>query len=325
MLGARERSLWVMVRWAMLGTAAVVLTVGAVAGGASRSRASLGSSTLPRVVGSGRLPAPRDGSFLSLWPACGCSRKLVLEQFSLANGRRLGVVARVSRSPVTVSDPHVGPDGEVWLTFSSGPRYRSDVAGGDPAPDSCSGRAVRFDPFTQRTTTALTFPSSQLIADVIPSPVRGRAVTVGGGCATSFFNEHLVVRDLHTGKHWSIGADAAPCHALSTPSWSRNGSQLVFAYGPSTLSAQARFNPSGCPAPRASRLAVVPAGHTTPISSWTLTPPDGLQLRGGCLRSPRSRGDRDLHPRTIGWGSDLPTLGNTYLVQLNREWRIDRR
>jgi hypothetical protein len=248
----------------------------------------------------------------------------VLEQFALSDGRRLGALARVTGSADSVSDPHVGPDGDVWLTLASGPRYRSGVAGGDPAPDSCSGRVVRFDPSTQTTATVLTLPSSMLVSDAVPSPSGRLVVMPGGGCSTSFFNEQLVVRDLATGKQWAIGADAPPCHALFGAAWSADSTQLVFPYGPSILSAHTHFVPAGtCDAPRFSRLVVVSALHASSVASRKLIKADhscsymaatfdrtGIAAIEGCTRG---------HPP--GEPND-PTVGDAYLVQLNSRRHI---
>jgi hypothetical protein len=308
----------------VLGAGAVVLTVSVATGAATESRRIAVAVSSSSVVGTGRLRAPRRGSFLSLWPACGCGRRTYLEQFELSGGRRLGALARVTGSPGVISDPHLGPQGDVWLTLSSGPRYQSGVAGGDPAPDSCSGQVVRFDPSTRATSIELTFPSSELVTDAVPSPNGRLVVMPGGGCSTSYFNEHLVVRDLRTGVQWTIGADAAPCHALFDAAWSPDSTRLVFPYGPSTLSPHNRFVPAGtCAAPRFSRLAVVPASHATPVRSWKLIVADtgcsymaatfdrsGIAAIEGCAK--------DAPPGDL----NDPNGGDAYLVQLDRRGHI---
>lgn len=266
----------------------------------------------------------RAGSFISVYPACGCGPRTVLERFSLADGRPLGALARIPAGlGVHVSAPHALPGGPVWLTISTGPKYRSGVAGGDPAPDSCSGKVEQVNPANGNSTTVLQVRRSVLITDAVPSPNRRLVVMPGGGCSTSFLNEHLIVENLKTHKQWTIGADAAPCHALFDAAWSANGSQLVFPYGPSILSPHTRFVPHGtCATPRFSRLAVVSASHTTPIHAWTLIKADphcsymaatfdrwGLAAIEGCTTgaSPRQGGG--------------PNSGNAYLVQLSRHGR----
>jgi hypothetical protein len=128
---------------------------------------------------------------------------------------------------------------------------------------------VTFDPATQTSSIVLALPSSVLVADALPSPDARWVVMAVGGCATSYFDEHLVVRDMRSGRQWTIGADAAPCHALFGAAWSSDGSELVFPYGPSILSRQTHFVPSdSCSAPRFSRLVVVAARRSSNSTSW---------------------------------------------------------
>jgi hypothetical protein len=215
-------------RW--LTVVIVVLLGVAVAGcGVQRERVTqMRPASLVAVAIPGQSVSSRMGSFISVFPACACEHRTALERFSLRDGRRLGVVARLPAGPgIEVSSPHALPGGPVWLTISTGPKYRSGVAGGDPAPDSCSGRVERLDPADGKSTVVLRVPSSALITDAVPSPNGRLVVMPGGGCSTSFFNEHLIVEDLKTHKRWTIGADATPCHALFDAAWSANSSQLV--------------------------------------------------------------------------------------------------
>jgi hypothetical protein len=242
----------------------------------------------------------------------------VLEQFSLKDGRRLRAVAKVpSGTGVHVANPHTDSRGGVWITTSTGPRCTSDVSGCGPVPNSCSGTAVRLDPTSQSTTTELTFPSSILVADTLPSP-NGRLVAMTtGGCATSFFNEHIVVRNLRSGRQWTIGSDAAPCHALGDPAWSPDGSKLVFPYGPSVLSRDTHVTGGTCEAARFSRLVVVPAGRSSQTTTWKLIKADhgcsyqaatfdrwGIAAIEGCVRG---------EPR----GQYSVNGGDAYLVQMS--------
>lgn len=267
--------------------------------------------------------ASRQGSFLSLSPACACGKKTVLEQFSLTDGRRLRALATVASGlGVHVANPHADSRGGVWITFSSGPRCTNGTAGCGPAPNSCSGRTVRFDPAAMSTATELSFPRSVLISDAQPSPTGRFIALTTGGCATSFFNEHIVVRDLRSGRRWTIGADAAPCHALGAPAWSPDGSQLVFPYGPSVLPRHAHVPGGTCEAARFSRLVVVSAQRSSRTTAWKLIPADhgcsyqaatfdrwGIAAIEGCVQ-----GEPRGHYSVNG--------GNAYLVQLNAHRRV---
>lgn len=279
-------------------------------------------------------PASRASTFISLWPACACSSKpTFLDMFSLKTGRRLGTVAEVhtaSSPDVSVSVPAARPGGPVLLTFSSGPRCAAPPGGGvssgpcDPLPDSCSSQIKSLDPSTGRMSTLLTIPSSTTVTDAVPSPDGREMVMSTANCATSYFDQNLVVRDLATSRQWSIGADAPRCHELGEPAWNDDGSQLVFPYGPSILPRGTQPSTSeSCSTPRYSRLAVVSARHPSASTSWKLIHADkgcsfeaaafdrqGIAAAEGC----RQQGSRA--------GYSEPTLGHTYLLQLNHHDRV---
>ena len=136
---------------------------------------------------------------------------------------------------------------------------RSGVAGGDPAPNSCASAILRFDGATERPLTVLQGTSNEIIASAVPSSDGTRLVYGAEGC-TDYFDWHLVVRDLQNGSEHTLGADAPTCHSLSVPSWSPDGTDLVFTWGPSPLAPDARPMTAGtCVPPLAGEVAVVPA------------------------------------------------------------------
>jgi hypothetical protein len=309
---------------------AVAICVGAflLVGGAMAGRAPAGLGA-PGPIGSPVTgvkvtTAQRRASFLSLSPACGCQDTTLLERFALTNGRPLGALARLpGGSGVQLSGPHAVNDGSVWLTVSRGPRYRSGVAGGDPAPDSCSGQIVRFAPTTGRPAAVLTVPHSTLLGAAVPSP-NGRSVAmVVGGCATSFFNEHLTVENLRTGRRFTLGTDAAPCHALFDVAWNPSGTQLVFPYGPSTLTPHSRYVPNGtCTEPRFSRLVVVSAQHTTSLHAWRLLGPDaGCSYQAASFARWGLAAIEECTRGRLAGHQTAPALGNAYLLALTAHGR----
>jgi hypothetical protein len=279
----------------------------------------------PVITISRAQPAPARSVFLSLWrPPHGSAT--VLEEFSLSDGRP---VRQLARLPAGASEMHTGPDGTVWLTESSGPRERNDTAGGDPAPNSCSGKVVRLDLATGESETVLSFPSSTLVDEAVPNPSGQRLVMLAGTCARSYFNQHLLVKDLGSASQWTIGADAAPCHEISTPSWSTDGSRLVFAYGPASSSRLPEVPTSGlgrgvCTRSRPGEVAIVAADHYSQFSSARLIPPakgcsyqaavfdrDGVAAVEAC--------EQGAAPEYAGLGDDD---GDAYIVQLNSRGRM---
>lgn len=310
----------------VLAVAAVVLAALAAACGSAHKTATRRPASPSGVVRSTPSAAQRKASFISVWPACACSRNVVLEQFSLRGGRPLGALTKLpSGQAIEVSNAHLGPNGSVWLTISSGPGCEGPSGSGQcvPAAHSCRSKVVRFDPKTHQTTTVLSFPSSELVRDAVPSPDGRMVAMLASGCANSFLDEHLLVRDLRSGRQWTIGADARRCHTLSEPAWDENGSELVFAYGASTLTPGERGSVAACPPPQLSGLAVVTSARASRSTSWRLVTPDrgcsyesaafdasGIAAVEGCSQGGRS-----------GSGANTSS-GYAYLVQLDHRRRL---
>ena len=286
--------------------------------------AVLAAVVLPAAHGAGAGAARPRTSFLSLWqPRAGKSR-IVLEEFSLHDGRPLRTLEPLASLPTEVSSPHPGSGGSVSLTVSTGPRYRNDTAGGDPAPDSCTSSVVSFDPTTGKTVTLLAFPRSTLVADGVPSPNGEWIAMHAGGCATSYFDQYLLVVDLRSGRRLTIGTDAAPCHALSSAAWSPDGSKLVFAYGPATASPAGQQPPPGtCTVPHPSGLAVVSATRSSQLTASQLIAPEA-----GCTYQSAAfdrRGIVGIEACSHGAPPQFPPgvyLGDAYLVQLDSHGRL---
>jgi hypothetical protein len=321
---------------AVIATAVSLAACGSASGGSQTPRNAVERIAVtargtdpPALAETARAPAlsaPR--TFLSLWSP---SRKSgpVLEQFSLDNGRALRQLATV---PENASQPEAGPDNSIWLTMSTGPRLRNNTAGGDPEPDSCSGSVVRLNLDSGTTQTVLTAASSQKIYDAVPSPDGRLLVMETGSCNRSYFNEHLLVKELQSGRQWTIGADAAPCHEISTPSWHRGGTELAFVYGPATGAGvpETPRNDLGegiCSSLRPGEVATIPALHASQLSSARLIAPPkecsyetavfdawGIAATEGCEKG-TARGFK-------GFGEDR---GDCYLVQLNSRGQVTAR
>ncbi len=320
----RRRSVRVTLRRAHLGIGiAVLLALGGMAVSlASAGRRQASTTTTPVS----RLSAARGGSFLSLWPACACGRKTVLDQFSLQDGRRLRTLTRVRVAwPESLATPSVDRSGRVWMTFSVGSKCTNDTSTCGPVPDSCSGRVERLNLRSGTSSTVLSFPDSESVTRAIPRPDARQVVLVEGGCTSSFFNQHLVVRDLRSGSEWALGADATPCHELGAPTWSRNGSRLVFAYGPSRLRKGTPDTPNSCAEPRFNRLAIVSAQHASTTASWKL-----VDAQRGCSYEVGTfdrRGVAAVEACVRGKQRDSSAvnLGHAFLIQLSHRDRIVRK
>jgi hypothetical protein len=294
---------------AVVALAGAGLLVGAGALGVAAA-STVGGPPALTVTATGRV-GPRPGTFVAQWASGGFTG---VEQFSARSGRPIGPVASVPSS-ADASGPVRAEDGALWLTVTTGPDYRNDTAGGDPAPDSCDGEVERLDPRTSATQVELAAPRSILIGEAVPSPDGRRIAFLAGGCAASYFDAHIVVRDLTSRRQLSIGAAAARCHAVSAVSWSPDGSRLVFAYAPANPAAGPPPPQGTCTEPEAGELAVVPASRpTAQISRADLTP-----ARSGCEYD--SAVFDSLGVAAIETCGPPGYLGSAHVVQLDRRMR----
>lgn len=128
---------------------------------------------------------------------------------------------------------------------------------------------------------------------------------------------HVVVRDLATGKQWSIGTDLPRCTALGDPAWSAAGRELVIPYG--AVNPRRLGPPGTCPVPRYARLAIVPALRPSRSTAWKLIiadsgcsfeaptfDPAGIAAVEGCRR------------RGVSGSYIDPGLGQARLLQISR-------
>jgi hypothetical protein len=171
--------------------------------------------------------------------------QLVVEALSRHDGHPQGEVLELPPMPFNVDGPVRANDGSLWFTVTSGPCVRNNTAGGNPAPNTCSGAVFRFDPASRTSKVMLQSPRSLLIGGAVPSPDGTRVAYQAGGCDTSYFNMHLVIRDLRTGQDSILGPNPTPCHAFWSVAWSADGSKLLIAYSPSTLEPTTSFVPHG--------------------------------------------------------------------------------
>lgn len=206
-------------------------------------------------------PVMAPAAFVAVRARSGQDGSQVVTVSDATTGRIQRVVLPDPWQGMQVNSTAVDAAGEVWVTLASGPRCTSNVAGCGPVPGSCAGEVVKIDPLTGMPTPVLKASSSELIGDAQPSP-KGRLLAyLDGSCNRSYFNQHLQVRDLATGRSWSIGTGLAVCHSLGSIGWTLDGSDLVVSYGPSSLtpSTTSSYGYGTCKQSDPNELAVVPA------------------------------------------------------------------
>lgn len=272
----------------------------------------------------GHLPAPAAGTFVSLVPSCACNDHTALVQFSLRDGRRLGALATLAAfnpPAFQVSDPHPAPPGSFELTFSRGPLCQQPPGGGvsfgpcNPQPNTCTSVVERINLLAGSITTVLNAPNTQTVTDAIPSPNGRRLVLIGGPCRPA--RRYLTVRDLASGRQWTLGADVPRCTWIGPgAAWSPDGTRLIFPYAP--VIGRPPSNPEFCNGTRLPGLVIAAADRNSTSHSWTVIhadrhcgflygvfDPQGIAAVEGC--------DYGQPP---GSGAD-PHLGDAFLLQLS--------
>ncbi len=122
--------------------------------------------------------------------------------------------------------------GNLWVTYSTGPDYQSDLAGGDPKPHSCGNEIVVVHAATQRASVYLRTGNNVLIRGAAVSPDGRRLAYDESGCATGYFNDYLRITATRTGRTWTIGRDLGRCHWITDPAWTFDSRALLLAYAP---------------------------------------------------------------------------------------------
>jgi hypothetical protein len=186
-------------------------------------------------------------------------------QVAISDARSGNVLKTLLTIPSTngtsVSGTAIAPSGDVWVTVNSGPKMLGHVAGGDPQPHTCLSKVLRIDPRTGVAHTVLQGGDNELILDAQPSPTGNRVAYLHSGCATSFFDYSIRIKDLSSGHVVSIGADLPRCHFMFSPRWTVDGRNLAIVYAEASTRA---FNGAQgtCSQPKAAQLALVSADRS---------------------------------------------------------------
>ncbi len=162
---------------------------------------------------------------------------------------------------MAVRSTAVDAAGHVWVGLATGPTCTSGIASCGPKPNSCASEVVMLTPDADAPHAVFQGGPGELVTDAQPSPDGTLLAYLDGVCDRAYFNQHLRVRSLKTGRSWDIGAGLAPCHALGSMAWTADGRDLVVSYGRSLVTGTpARsLGVGGCSANAPRQLAVVPA------------------------------------------------------------------
>ena len=201
-------------------------------------------------------------------------------EVALGDVRTGAVVRRLlpasASSGMQVSGLALDRAGDLWITYSKGPAYGGDVAGGDPRPDTRANEIDEVHAGTGRVTVFLRTGDNVLISGARPSPDGTRLVYTESACA-AYFDAHLRVTDLGSGRSWTIGQSVPRCHLLTSPAWSATAGTCSSA---TARPARRHSGPQGtCPAWSAGRLVQLDALTGQPgLAGPTVRADPGCQI-----------------------------------------------
>lgn len=202
-------------------------------------------------------------------------------EVALGDVRTGAVVRRLlpasAGSGMQVSGLALDRAGNLWITYGKGPAYGDDAAGGDPRPDTCANEIDEVHAGTGRVTVFLRTGDNILISGARPSPDGTRLVYTESPCA-AYFDAHLRVTDLTSGRSWTIGQSLPRCHLLTSPAWTADGQELLVDYGPPSQTGYTG-PPGTCPAWLAGRLVQLDARTGQPgLAGTTVRADPGCQI-----------------------------------------------
>jgi hypothetical protein len=280
------------------------------------------------VVSQAAQAVPASGTFVSLVPACACGRHTELDEFSMASGRRLRRLARVSvPQGERLDTPAAAGDGRLFFTltrdvlcaysgaYAECPKYE---------PNSCRNAVSTLAPGRSSLVPLFTVPGSRTIGQAVPDPAGGRVALTMAPCFAVHGTAGLYVRTLATGTTRAIVTSHNTCDSFSPVAWNPSGTELAFVYGRAGGPPQTGAEGIACPAGR--QYAAIAAAAPADSHHLKLIAPirgcvfgavtfdaTGLVAVEGCNHGDPDRNDGNAH------------LGQVYLVQYTPGGHLTRR
>lgn len=190
----------------------------------------------PRSSSSGSLARP--GQFIAVRLAPKGQQRpgpggfLEVAVSSVKTGAIVRRLLPADRDGMSVDGLSLDRSGNLWITYSKGPVYQNDLAGGDPKPRSCANEIAILHAAIGRLSVFLRTGNNVLISAATVSPRGGLLAFTESGCATGYLNNYLRITDLRTRHSWTIGRSLARCRFITSPAWSLDGRSLLVAYAP---------------------------------------------------------------------------------------------
>jgi hypothetical protein len=189
--------------------------------------AAVAVAALPQLASGSRARA--SSSFLSL---SSLVDPTAINQYSLVNGRYVGIFARIppikeTSEGYTVSNPHLMSSGGYMITLAHDVNCRQ-VPSSEciPIPKSCASHIETLDPNNKRFRLLFTEPDTRRAYEAVPSPDGRRVALIESGCLRR--GGRIAIRDLRTGVERVALSNPGLCS--DDVSWSSDGSRVVVRY-----------------------------------------------------------------------------------------------
>jgi hypothetical protein len=185
-------------------------------------------------------------------------------ELDATTGKQSRHIAPPTRHGLQVASVARLDSSHLLVTYAKGPRFRSNVAGGDPEPGSCGGEVDRVDVSSRRIMTLWAFPASTRLQHAQPSPDGRSVALLDGPCVPSYFNSHVEVTDLRGHIRASLGAKLPRCHGLGSVTWTGDGKQLLALYAPASDAEPYSGSDGTCSEPQPAGLVTLDPAHSRP-------------------------------------------------------------
>jgi hypothetical protein len=181
------------------------------------------SSVLTGIVTGGEVPA----RFVATtnWPAH--------PGVALYDSRTGAVIRRLlppARDGMTVAGLSVDRWGNLWITYSRGPRLRAPgLLDQEPEPHTCRNEIVVWHARSATTSVYLRPSDNVIISGAMVSPDGQMLAFNESGCATGYMDSYIRVRDIASGRNWTIGQQLGRCNNVD-PAWTADSKNFIVAY-----------------------------------------------------------------------------------------------
>lgn len=304
----------VLVALAALATALTAAAVAAAPQASAGARANAGS------VAAGE-------SFVSLFPACACSRHFSLSTFSLQTGRRVRrLIALRYTDGQQLGTPAADAHGDLLFTRTGGPRCA--VAGYMECPryvpGSCVNAVLGYQPGRHSLSTMFDLPGTWVMGDAVPNLAGSQVALTLGPCTALNGTTGVFVRDRSTGRLRPVFTTSNACDSFGRPAWNAAGSEIVFVFDRAHGQPRPSVGPT-CQTGVTQRLAVVRANRDSLPDEVTLMASDhGCELASAAFDG-RGIAATESCENGSPEGPTEPPDGWAYLLQYSDTGRILQR